>query len=173
MVSSSGVARRGIGLLGEVRRRAGRLRLPWLSLIIVTALVVCALFAPLLAPHDPTLISILDAKVAPGQSLAYPLGTDTLGRDMLSRLIHGARSAMYMALVALGSGALVGTLLGLIAGYRGGWVDSLIMRTVDAFLGFPTILLAMIMVVLLGAGMTNIILAVAVTVWANFARTVS
>jgi peptide/nickel transport system permease protein len=93
-----------------------------------------------------------------------------MGRDILSRLIYGARSAIFMASVALGSGAVAGTILGLISGYRGGWVDALIMRVVDATMGFPTILVAVIVVVLLGTGITNIILAVALTVWANFAR---
>jgi peptide/nickel transport system permease protein len=132
--------------------------------------MVCAVFAQFLAPHDATSISMLDAKLAPGQNLSYPLGTDIMGRDMLSRLIYGARSTMFMAVVALGSGAFVGTVLGLMSGYRGGWVDGLIMRTADVALGFPTILVAMIIVVLLGTGIQIIILAVGMTVWARFAR---
>jgi peptide/nickel transport system permease protein len=115
---------------------------------------------------------MLDAKLAPGENLSYPLGTDIMGRDMLSRLIYGARSAMFMAIVALGVGAFVGTVLGLIAGYHGGWADGLTMRVADAALGFPTILVAMIVVTILGAGMEIIILAVALTVWARFARMV-
>jgi len=109
-------------------------------------------------------------KIAPGESLNHPLGTDVMGRDMLSRLIYGARTSLYIALVALGTGAIVGTLLGLIAGFRGGWIDAIIMRATDASLGFPTILVAMIVMVLLGAGMENIILAVALNVWDRFAR---
>ena len=93
-----------------------------------------------------------------------------MGRDMSSRLIYGARTGVFISLVALGAGAFVGTVLGLIAGFRGGWVDNLIMRAADAALGFPTILVAMIIVTLLGAGIENIILAVALTVWARFSR---
>ena len=153
-----------------IARTARQARLPWIPLFIMGTLLICALFAPLLAPHDPQEINILDAKLAPGENWSYPLGTDKLGQDMLSRLIFGARTALFIGLVALGTGAFVGTVLGLVAGYRGGWTDALIMRIADAVMGFPTILVAMIIVTILGAGMVNIILAVALTVWARFAR---
>lgn len=170
MATSVSVAPARTPWLSGGYRRTGRRRLPWVSLSIVAILMVCAVFAQFLAPHDATSISMLDAKLAPGQNLSYPLGTDIMGRDMLSRLIYGARSTMFMAVVALGSGAFVGTVLGLMSGYRGGWVDGLIMRTADVALGFPTILVAMIIVVLLGTGIQIIILAVGMTVWARFAR---
>ena len=141
-----------------------------MSLSIVAILLTCAAFAPLLAPHDPERIRILDAKLAPGEELKFPLGTDVMGRDMLSRLIYGARTSVLISLVALGSGALMGTVLGLISGFRGGWVDAFTMRAADATMGFPTILVAMILVVMLGAGIENIILAVVFTVWARYAR---
>ncbi len=144
--------------------------MPWLPLSVMVVLLACSIFAPLLAPHDPTEISMLNKRIAPGQDLTYPLGTDIMRRDMLSRLIYGARTAMFISLVALGTGMAVGTMLGLIAGFRGGWADVLIMRASDAALGFPTILVAMIIVTILGAGLSNIILAVALTVWARFAR---
>ncbi len=150
--------------------KARRARLPWMPIIILTVLLVCAVFAPLLAPHDPTEISMLDAKYSPGENSSYPLGTDIMGRDMLSRLIYGARTALFISLVALGTGMFVGTVLGLVAGFRTGWIDLVIMRASDAALGFPTILVAMIIVTILGAGIENIILAVALTVWARFAR---
>ena len=151
-------------------RRTRNLRLPWTSVFVVTVLLVCTAFAPLLAPYDPTLISMLDAKLAPGETLKYPLGTDVMGRDMLSRLIYGARTSVFISLVALGAGALAGTVIGLVAGFRTGWFDTLSMRAADAALGFPTILVAMVIVVLLGAGIESIILAVVLTVWARFAR---
>jgi peptide/nickel transport system permease protein len=166
------IARGRAAWIRDVRRRTMGLRLPWVPIFIVAILLVCAVFAPLLAPHDPTLISMLDGKLAPGENLTYPLGTDIMGRDMLSRLIYGARTSALISLVALGTGGLVGKLVGLTSGYRGGWFDALAMRAADAFLGFPTILVAMIIVVLMGAGIGNIILAVAVTVWARFARMV-
>ena len=145
-------------------------RLPWIPLTVMSVLLVCALFAPLISPHDPTQISMSKARLAPFENLTFPLGTDVMGRDMLSRLIYGARTGVFISLVALGTGAFVGTVLGLVAGFRGGWVDNLIMRASDAALGFPTVLVAMIIVTLLGAGIENIILAVALTVWARFSR---
>ena len=151
-------------------RRTINLKLPWISIFIVTVLLVCAIFAPLLAPHDPTLISMLDAKLAPAEDMKYPLGTDIMGRDMLSRLIYGARTSVFISLVALGTGAFVGTVIGLVSGFREGWFDTLAMRAADAALGFPTILVAMVIVVLMGAGIESIILAVVLTVWARFAR---
>jgi len=170
------------GWLRQLRTRSQRLKLPWISLGIVSILVICAVFAEVLSPADPREINMLEARMCPaitGQmggcgdaewSWSHPLGTDVMGRDMLSRLIYGARTSVIISLVALGTGMVVGTFLGLMAGYRGGWVDALIMRLADAALGFPTILVAMIIVVLLGAGIQNIVLAVLLTVWARFAR---
>ena len=141
----------------------------------MAVLLACSAFAPLLAPHDPKGIAILEAKLPPvpfgdDWTWSHPLGTDVLGQDMLSRLIYGARTAVLISLVALGTGAFVGTVLGLVAGFQTGWLDVLIMRAADAALGFPTILVALIIVTILGAGIENIILAVVVTVWARFAR---
>ena len=170
MASSLGVAAGRLSWLRALPAMAQGARLPWLPLSVLVVLLTCSIFAPLLAPHDPTEISMLNKRIAPGQDLTYPLGTDIMGRDMLSRLIYGARTAMFISLVALGTGMLVGTILGLIAGFRAGWADVLIMRASDAALGFPTILVAMIIVTMLGAGLANIILAVALTVWARFAR---
>lgn len=151
-------------------RRVMNLKLPWISVFIMLILLVCAAFSALVAPHDPTEINILNAKLAPGENLSYPLGTDILGRDMLSRLIYGARTTVFISLVALGTGAVVGTVVGLVAGFREGWFDAITMRTADAALGFPTILVAMVIVVIMGAGIESIILAVVLTVWARFAR---
>jgi peptide/nickel transport system permease protein len=156
--------------LGELTRKARRLKLPWIPLAVMLALVICAAFAPLLAAHDPTRIDMLDRRIAPFETIEHPLGTDIMGRDMLARLIYGARTSVFISLVALGTGAFVGSILGLVAGYRGKWGDVLIMRAADAALGFPTILVAMIIVTILGAGIENIILAVVLTVWARFAR---
>ena len=151
-------------------KRTKSLKLPWIPVTIVAILLICAVFSPFLAPHDPTSINLLDAKMAPGESLKYPLGTDIMGRDMLSRLIYGARTSVFISLVALGAGALVGTVLGLVSGFRLGWFDTIIMRAADAALGFPTILVALIIVVIIGAGIESIVLAVVLTVWARFAR---
>ena len=175
MASSLTVTPTGIERILSIPKKARQAHLPWLSLFIMVLLLVCAVFAPLLSPHDPTGIDVLEAKYAPpylGEywDWSHPLGTDILGQDMLSRLIYGARTAVFISLVALGTGAFVGTVLGLVAGFKLGWADVLIMRAADAALGFPTILVALIIVTILGAGIENIILAVAVTVWARFAR---
>ena len=151
-------------------QRTKSLKLPWIPVTIVAILLICAVFSPLLAPHDPTSINLRDAKMAPGESLKYPLGTDIMGRDMLSRLIYGARTSVFISLVALGTGAFVGTVLGLVSGFRPGWFDTIIMRAADAALGFPTILVALVIVVIIGAGIESIVLAVVLTVWARFAR---
>ncbi|MDA1128809.1 MAG: ABC transporter permease [Chloroflexi bacterium] len=170
MATQVSLSTRRIEWMLELPGRAAKLRLPWIPITIVSILLICALFAPLLASHDPEFVSIFDSRIAPGESLSHPLGTDILGRDILARLIFGARTAILISLVALGTGAVVGSALGLIAGYRGGWADILIMRSADAALGFPTILVAMIVVTILGTGIENIILAVVLTVWARFAR---
>lgn len=157
------------GLIAIVGRLL-KARLPWVPIIIMAVVVICAIFAPLLAPHDPSEINIGVRKLAPFDNMSYPLGTDRLGRDMLSRLIFGARTSAFISLVALGAGALLGTVVGLVSGYAGKWTDTVLMRITDAAMGFPTILAAMIIVTIMGAGIANIILAIAVTVWARFAR---
>jgi len=171
------------GWLRQLRSRSRQLKLPWISLAIVSMLCVFAAFAELLSPHDPVEISMLEARMSPaitgafqGQSedsnwsWSHPLGTDVMGRDMLSRLIYGARTSVFISLVALSTGMVAGTILGLVAGYKGGWADSLIMRAADAALGFPTILVAMIIFVVAGQGIQSIVFAVMLTVWARFAR---
>lgn len=155
---------------GTLRRWVKEHKLPWIPVVVLTVLVICAIFAPLLAPHDPKDINILDKRIAPGETLKFPLGTDFLGRDVLSRLIFGARTSVLISLSALGTGVLVGTVLGIVAGYMGGRVDAVISRFADAALGFPSILVALLIVAFLGVGIGNIILAVALTVWARFTR---
>ena len=156
--------------LGQLQQRIGRFKLPWIPIVILAILLVCSAFAPQLSPHDPSDKDIINSRIPPGQNSEYLLGTDILGRDMLSRMIFGARTTVYISLVALATGAIVGTVLGLISGYLGGVIGAVIMRIADAVMGFPTILVALVIVVLLGQGTENIIIAVAVTVWARFAR---
>ena len=147
-----------------------QMKLPWIPIVIMIVLVICAVFAPLLAPHDPLEIDLLNSRMAPGEDWSYPLGTDIMGRDMLSRMIYGAQTAAKISMLALVVGMMVGTFLGLWAGYKGGWLDTIIMRFADAALGFPTILAALIVVVILGSGIEAIVLAMFITVWARFAR---
>jgi peptide/nickel transport system permease protein len=159
-----------VSRIGQLQKLVSETKLPWIPIVILAVLLVCSALAPVLSPHDPTDKNVIDSRIAPFETSAYPLGTDILGRDMLSRLIFGARTTVYISLVALATGAIVGTVLGLIAGYLGGIIGATIMRVADAVMGFPTILVALVIVVLLGQGTENIIIAVAVTVWARFAR---
>ena len=158
--------------LWRVKGQVAQLRLPWIPIFVLVVLIVCAAFAPLLAPHDPTDIDPLNGRLPPLKTMEFPLGTDIVGQDILSRLIYGARTTILISMVALAMGAFLGTLLGLISGYKGGWVDVGIMRVVDAFLGFPTILLALVILVVLGRGLENIMIAVSLTIWSGFARMV-
>jgi peptide/nickel transport system permease protein len=138
--------------------------------VVLAILFIAAAFAPWLAPHDPTKIDILNARLPPGANPSFPLGTDLLGRDVLSRLIYGARSSVVIALIGLGITAVIGTALGMLAGFHGGRTDSTISRAVDVGLSFPTILAAILIAAFFGAGLTTIIVAVIVTMWAKFAR---
>ena len=158
------------GRLQKAHRRVRSLRLPWIPLIVLGVLIVCAVFAPLLAPADPEHTDVFAARIPPFQMWEHPLGTDMLGRDMLSRLIYGARTSAFISLAALGFGAFVGSSLGILSGYVGGWMDDLIMRLADMVMGFPTILAALIIIAIIGVGIQNVLLAIMVTVWARFAR---
>ena len=163
-------------------KKAHALKLPWIPVSVLVLLAISAIFADLgwiglgdigLAPADPREPDVLKgvARIGPFESSENILGVDILGRDILSRLIHGARISAFISLVSLGFGAAVGTTLGIVSGYAGGKTDAFIMRFTDAVLGFPTILLALIIVAIQGgAGVQNVILAIMFTVWARFAR---
>jgi peptide/nickel transport system permease protein len=151
-------------------------RLPWTSMVIIVVMVIVAILAPVLSPHSPTEQSLPDKLKPPawqdGGSSKHLLGTDILGRDMLSRLIYGARVSLTVAACALLSGGTIGLAVGILAGYLGGRADSFLMRVVDATLTFPTILIALLLAVSLGAGLGTIVLAITVIIWARFARVV-
>ncbi len=148
--------------------------LPWIPLIIIGLMVFAAVFAPVLAPYSPTKQTLRDKLLPPawqeGGTTEHLLGTDILGRDILSRLIHGSRVSLIVAATALLSGGAIGGALGIISGYVGGKVDTLIMRAVDATLAFPTILFALLLAVTMGQGMLTVVLAVTLILWARFAR---
>ena len=144
-------------------------RLAMTGLFILLALLLVAVFAPLLSPYDP-LQQNLANRLAPIGSSGHMLGTDSLGRDILSRLIHGSRITLYIvALVAL-IAPVAGLFIGTLAGYLGGWVDVLLMRLTDIFLAFPKLVLALAFVAALGAGIENAVLAIALTAWPPYAR---
>ncbi|MCW3474357.1 ABC transporter permease [Limobrevibacterium gyesilva] len=144
------------------------------GLLIVLAVLSCALFAPLLAPHDPDeqdlLATLLPAAWQAGGDPAHLLGTDGLGRDVLSRLMFGARVAMTVALVASFGAMAVGSVLAYVAGYLGGWADWLIGRAVDVWMSFPPVILSLILMTGLGTGASNVILAIVLVDWTRFCR---
>ena len=160
----------------DVEPRSDFGRLPWTAFVIIAVMVVVAVFAPLIAPHSPTEQSLPDKLKPPawqeGGSAKHLLGTDLLGRDLFSRLVYGARVSLTVAAFALLSGGLIGLAVGIIAGYLGGRIDSILMRVVDATLTFPTILIALLLAVSLGAGLRTIVIAITVIIWARFARVV-
>ena len=159
------------GAVARTFQKAREAKLPWVPIVVLILLLVSAIFAPLLAPHDPGQLNKRDREVAPFTTSKFLLGTDKSGKDILSRIIYGARTSVFISLVALGTGAIVGTAIGIVSGYYGGRLDVGLMRLVDAVLGFPTVLLALIIVSIVGgAGVGNVIIAVAATVWARFAR---
>ena len=142
-----------------------------LGAALVAFWVIVALFAPLIAPYDP-LANDYAALVDPAPSAAHWLGTDNLGRDLLSRLVWGARSLLAIVPLAVAMAYLVGCLMGLVAGYVGGWVDSLLMRVSDIVLAFPVIILYMIVLSHFGPSAINVVLAVAFTAAPQIARIV-
>ena len=152
-------------------------RYPLVPLAMLTfLLVIPAVFAAQVAPHDPLKGSLAKRLRPPvwqqGGSMEYPLGTDKLGRDILSRMIHGARVSLMVSLVAIFVGGIIGTALGLTSGYFGGRVDSLIMRLVDISLSLPTILLALVLVAAVGPSFGTVIGVLVVLLWARYARLV-
>jgi dipeptide transport system permease protein len=145
-----------------------------IGLTIFALTVLVAIFAPLIAPHDPA-EQFRDALLVPpiwteeGRA-GFILGTDALGRDILSRIIYGARYSLVIGLVVVTIALVSGILVGLVAGYCGGWVDALIMRVMDIILAFPSLLLALVLVAILGPGLFNAMLAIALVLQPHFAR---
>ncbi|OJY37959.1 MAG: ABC transporter permease [Rhizobiales bacterium 65-9] len=144
--------------------------------IILIAAIAVALFAPFLAPHSPQDQDLINTLLPPmwavGGDPSYPLGTDTLGRCILSRLIYGARVALYVAFVAATGAMLLGAALALLASYFGGWVDWIVSRMVDIWMAFPPVVLALILLVGMGAGVNKVILAIVLIDWTRFCRVI-
>lgn len=152
---------------GWLNLRANHMAMFGLSIILL--LILLAAFAPWIAPHDPFEQNLANRLQGPG-SEGHLLGTDSLGRDILSRLIYGSRITLYIvALVAL-IAPVMGLLVGTVSGYAGGWVDVVMMRITDIFLAFPRLVLALAFVAALGAGIENAVLAISLTAWPPYAR---
>lgn len=139
--------------------------------IIVAIVVLCAIFAPLLTTHDPYEMDMSKALLKPGEE-NHILGTDQYGRDLFTRLVYGARVSLHVGIVSVAVSMVIGVTLGLIAGYYGGLIDTIIMRIVDIFLSFPVILLAIALVASLGPGINNVIIALGFVYWTNYTRIV-
>jgi len=136
---------------------------------ILVFLVLLALFAPLIAPSDPFAQDLM-ARLRPPGSAGYLLGSDSLGRDILSRLVYGARITLYIVTLVAIVAPVVGLFVGTVAGYTGGWIDIILMRITDIFLAFPRLVLALAFVAALGAGIENAVLAISLTAWPPYAR---
>lgn len=169
---------------GGLSRHLARLRQPqrwtrWVTAILLFVLTMLALSAPWIAPQNPydlANLDLLDARLPPGSqstlgSQIYWLGTDAQGRDMLSAMLYGLRISLLIGSVATVLALLLGTLVGLIAGYHGGRADAVLMRLVDMQLAFPSILVAMILLALTGPGAGKIMIAIVASQWAYYART--
>jgi peptide/nickel transport system permease protein len=137
---------------------------------ICVALVAAAALAPWLAPTDPTGMDLAGRLTPP--DVHHLLGRDSLGRDILSRIVYGSRVSLYVGLVTVAVSVVVGTSVGAVAGYRGGWMDEATMRVVDVFLAFPGILLAIALTAVLGPSLHNVILALCIMGWVGYARIV-
>jgi peptide/nickel transport system permease protein len=148
----------------------------WIGALVVAMIVLMAILAPWLAPHDPLDQDLLRQNLPPfwlpGSDHAFWLGTDNLGRDILSRLIWGTRPVLIVMVVGATASAIVGTLFGLLAGYFGGWLDALLSRIVEIFMSFPPMLLAIVLVAVIGPGLGAVTLAIVLVGWTRFARVV-
>ncbi|MDP9274150.1 MAG: ABC transporter permease subunit [Chloroflexota bacterium] len=166
MASTVALPVRGLRLVARAPVLANPLNVVALALIAVFA--ACALLAPVLAPYDP-LVQELGSRLRPPSSEHW-LGTDSLGRDIASRILYGARISLIIGVVVVATAGVVGTVIGLVAGYAGGLVDEALMRLTEVFLAFPALILAMAIAGALGPSLTNAIIAIAAVTWAVYAR---
>jgi peptide/nickel transport system permease protein len=159
---------------GAIAQALGNRRLLF-GAVVLGAMIVLAMAARWLVPHDPLEQDLLNTLTLPGIAggdRSFPLGADSLGRDILSRLIYGTRVALTVAFVAALLAGLLGSALGLLAGYLGGWVDTAISRLVDVWMSFPPVLLSIVLAAVLGAGLGTVVIAIVVIDWTRFCRVV-
>lgn len=149
-----------------------------ISFFVLFVLIVLALFAPWIAPYPPDEMNLINRRLHPAFSNvgrtdpAFLLGTDGLGRDVLSRLVYGARMTLIVAFASVVLGGFIGVFAGLVAGYFGKWLDAIIMRLADLQLAFPSLLLGLVAMALLGSGVVELVIVIALTQWAVYARVV-
>jgi peptide/nickel transport system permease protein len=166
--SSAGAAPRAVGTRERTWKAFRRNRPAMAGLIILVIMILLAIAAPLLTPYDPVAQELDRALERP--SASHPFGTDHLGRDILARILYGARISLFIGVMGVALGLIVGVPLGLISGYFGGWVDIIVQRIADVMLAFPAILLALSLVAVLGVGLQNVIIAVGISVIPIFMR---
>jgi peptide/nickel transport system permease protein len=150
-------------------RRFSANRLALAGLGIILALLVVAALADVISPYSPAIGDLRGARLMP-PSAAHWMGTDDLGRDILSRIIHGSRITLFVVVLVAIIAAPIGLLVGTVAGYAGGWIDAILMRITDIFLAFPKLILALAFVAALGPGIENAVIAIAITSWPPYAR---
>lgn len=163
----------------RAQARLGQTWLAWLrfrrnplamiGLLIVLVLLAAAAFAPLIATHDP-IAQDLVGRLKPPITDGHLMGTDEFGRDIFSRIVYGARVTLYIVALVAVTAPIFGLLIGTVAGYAGGWIDQVLMRITDIFLAFPKLILALALVAVLGPGVENAVLAIALTSWPPYAR---
>lgn len=149
---------------------------PIIPLVIILLFVGTSVFADLLTPHSPTKVQLPKRLRPPAWTSkgdwTYTIGTDTLGRDLMTRIIYGARVSLVVVVLTLGLGGGLGLALGLLAGYHGGRLDSFLMRAADITMAFPIILFAILLVAILGGGMFNVVVSIGAVLWARYARVI-
>jgi len=160
-------------MLRTIRSRPSTKRALLVLGLIIAVVMVAPFFAPQ-NPYDLLALDIMDGRLPPGsksfEGMTYWLGTDSQGRDMFSAILYGLRISLFVGLTSVVFSVMIGVTLGLIAAYHGGWLDSLIMRFVDFILGFPTILVALVLLAALGRGIDKVIIALVIVQWAHYAR---
>lgn len=158
-------------------------RVPWrlngeilFGAVVIVIVVIMALIGPFVVPHDPNLQQLAEAYQPPawmdGGTSEHLLGTDSLGRDVLSRIVYGSRVALFVAVVATIFSGVIGTAVGLLAGFYRGWVDEVVMRLVDTWMSFPPVLLAVVFMAVFGVGALQVTLAIILVDWTRFARVI-
>ncbi len=156
------------GIWAEAWGRLVKNKIAMAGLTIIFLLIITAIFAPVLAPYDPVKTDMINRLEAP--SFSHPMGTDNLGRDILSRIIYGSRISLQVGVISVSLALFFGGLVGILAGYYGGWIDLVLMRIIDIMLAFPMVLLAIAIVAILGPQLSNAMIAVGLVNLPRFAR---
>jgi peptide/nickel transport system permease protein len=162
--------------MGKSLKRSRVTSTAWVCIGIIVLFSVLAIFAEILTPYSPSKTSLPETFLPPffenGGTLRHPLGTDALGRDLLTRIIYGARVSLAVAFIALGLGAAFGVAVGIVAGFMGGWIDAVLMRLTDAMLCLDVTILALILAASRGASFGNILICVGIVIWARWSRVI-